>query len=104
MTQSDVRARITQNPKFKELVSKRTRLAFSLSLLVLVPFYIYMFLTSTAPALFTKPISEGGVITVGWPIAAAFVVGSWLLTGVYVWRANGEFDELSKEILKEVSK
>ena len=104
MTQSDVNARILRNPKFKELVSKRTRFAFLLSALVLVPFYTYMFLTSAAPAIFTKPIAEGSIVTIGWPIAALIVVGSWLLTGVYVWRANTEFDTLSKEVLKEVSK
>jgi len=27
---------------------------------------------------------------------------SFLLTGVYVWRANGEFDRLTKQIIDEV--
>ena len=32
------------------------------------------------------------------------VVGGWLLTGVYVSRANGEFDSLNEEVLKEARK
>ena len=30
--------------------------------------------------------------------------GGWLLTGVYVSRANGEFDSLTEEVLKEAQK
>ena len=41
---------------------------------------------------------------IGWPIAALFVVGGWLLTGVYVSRANGEFDSITEEVLKEARK
>lgn len=104
MTESDQVASIRRNPKFQELVSKRTRFAVVLSLLVLVPFYVFMFLTSFAPALFMKTLSEGGVITIGWPIAALIVVGSWLLTGLYVWRANSDFDQLNKDVLQEINK
>jgi uncharacterized membrane protein (DUF485 family) len=44
------------------------------------------------------------VITIGWPIAALIVIGGWLLTGVYVSRANGEFDSITEEVLKEARK
>jgi uncharacterized membrane protein (DUF485 family) len=32
------------------------------------------------------------------------VVGSWLTTGIYIRRANGEFDALNEQILKESNK
>ncbi|QKV56783.1 MAG: DUF485 domain-containing protein [Dechloromonas sp.] len=51
-------------------------------LLVLVPYYTFMFLVSTQPQLFAARIGEGSVITIGWPIAALIVIGGWLLTGV----------------------
>ena len=34
----------------------------------------------------------------------AWGIGGWLLTGVYVCRANGEFDRLTQEVLKEANK
>jgi uncharacterized membrane protein (DUF485 family) len=71
---------------------------------VLVPYYTYMLLVSLQPQLFAGKISDGSVITIGWPIAALIVVGGWLLTGVYVSRANGEFDRLTEEVLKEARK
>ncbi len=104
MSQNSIQSKIRSNPKFAELVGKRTRFAIILSLVVLVPYYTFMFLVSTQPQLFAAKIAEGGVITIGWPIAALFVVGGWLLTGVYVSRANGEFDEITAEVLKEARK
>ena len=104
MSQQNIQAKIRSNPKFAEMVGKRTRFAILLSLIVLVPYYSYMLLVSLQPQLFAAKISEGSVITIGWPIAALIVIGGWLLTGVYVSRANGEFDRLNEEILKEARK
>ncbi len=104
MSQNSVQAKIRSNPKFAEMVGKRTRFAILLSLIVLVPYYTYMLLVSLQPQLFAAKIAEGSVITIGWPIAALIVVGGWLLTGVYVSRANGEFDSLNQEVLEEARK
>jgi uncharacterized membrane protein (DUF485 family) len=101
MHQPTVQARIRQNPKFAELVSKRTRLAIMLSIIVLVPYYSFMMITAFNPALLAQPISEGSIVTIGWPVGAAIIIGSWLTTAVYIRRANGEFDKLNKEILHE---
>ena len=104
MSQNSVQAKIRSNPKFAEMVGKRTRFAILLSLILLVPYYTYMLLVSLQPQLFAAKIAEGSVITIGWPIAALIVVGGWLLTGVYVSRANGEFDSLNQEVLEEARK
>jgi uncharacterized membrane protein (DUF485 family) len=104
MSQNTIQVKIRKNPKFAELVGKRTRFAIILSLVVLVPYYTFMLLVSQQPQLFAAKISEGSVITIGWPIAALIVIGGWLLTGVYVSRANGEFDSLTEEVLKEAGK
>jgi len=104
MSDNTIHAKIRSNPKFAELASKRSRFAILLSLVVLVPYYTFMFLVSFQPALFADKIGEGSVITIGWPIAALMVFGGWLMTGVYVSRANGEFDRLNNEILSEARK
>lgn len=104
MHQSTIQTRIRQNPKFAEMVSKRTRLAILLSLIVLVPYYTFMMITAFNPALLAQPISDGSIITIGWPVGAILVIGAWLTTAVYIRRANGEFDQLNKEILDEASK
>jgi uncharacterized membrane protein (DUF485 family) len=100
---STVQARIRRNPKFAKLVSRRTRLAVLLSSVVLVPYYTFMMVTAFKPALLAQPISEGSIITIGWPIGALIIIGAWLTTAVYIRRANGEFDKLNQEILAEAA-
>ena len=104
MSKDSIQVKIRANPKFAELVGKRTRFAIILSLVVLVPYYSFMLLVSLQPQIFAAKISEGSVITIGWPIAALLVIGGWLLTGVYINRANGEFDAITEEVLKEARK
>ncbi|MDP2882222.1 MAG: DUF485 domain-containing protein [Azonexus sp.] len=104
MSKSSVQAKIRSNPKFAEMVGKRTRFAIILSLVVLVPYYTFMMLTAFNPAFLAQPIGEGSVITIGWPIGVILVVGSWLTTGIYIRRANGEFDSLNEQVLKESHK
>ena len=104
MSLPSIQEKIRGNPKFAELVGKRTRFAIILSLVVLLPYYSYMLLVSLQPQILAAKISEGSVITIGWPIAALIIIGGWLLTGVYVSRANGEFDSITAEVLKEARK
>lgn len=104
MSQPTMQTKIRQNPKFAELVAKRTRFALLLSVIVLVPYYTFMMITAFNPAWLAQPLSDEGIMTIGWPIGAALIIGSWLLTGIYIHRANGEFDDLTTEILKEARK
>src|SRR5262245_64359839 len=93
--------RIRANPKFRELESQRSRLAWLLSAIVLAAYYGLMVVVAFWPHALHAPLSDGGVITIGVPIGVAVIVLSWVLTGLYVYRANTAFDELSQEILSE---
>lgn len=94
--------RIENNAHFKELVEKRQRFAAILSLVVLVIYVSFILLIAFAPGWLGTPISAGSSITRGIPIGVGVIVISFILTGVYVWRANGEFDRLNKAVLQEV--
>ena len=59
-----------------------------------------MMIVAFNPEILHRTLGDG-VMTVAWPIGVVLVVGSWLLTGVYIRRANGEFDQLNQQILKE---
>lgn len=103
MSQDSIQEKIRRNPKFSEMVGKRTRFAITLTLIVLIPYYIFMMVTAFYPNLLAQPIGTG-VMTFGWPIAALMILGSWITTGLYVRRANSEFDALNEQILKESQK
>lgn len=98
---SAVYERVRKNPKFQEFVARRSRFALLLSAVVLVAYYGFMMVVAFAPQLLRAPLGEGSTTTIGWPIGAALIIGSWLLTGWYIHRANGEFDALNEEVIKE---
>ncbi|MGL5359810.1 MAG: DUF485 domain-containing protein [Shewanella sp.] len=94
--------RILQDPNFQELVSKRQRFAWTLSAIMLGMYLAFILLIAFAPAWLGTPLTEGATITRGIPIGVGLILASFLLTGIYVFRANGEFDELNKKIINGV--
>ncbi|AUY26762.1 MAG: DUF485 domain-containing protein [Mixta calida] len=95
-------ARIENSARFKELVQKRQRFALILSIIMLILYVGFILLIAFAPDWLGAPLHEGTNVTRGIPIGVGLIVISFLLTGVYVWRANGEFDRLTKQIIDEV--
>ena len=94
--------RIENSAHFRELVATRQRFAAIWSLIVLVIYVGFILLIAFAPGWLGTPLHAGTSVTRGIPIGIGVIVISFLLTGVYVWRANGEFDRLTKSVLKEV--
>ncbi|MHA6193974.1 DUF485 domain-containing protein [Pseudomonas wadenswilerensis] len=95
-------AQIRANPKFHDLVRRRSRLAWSLSAAVLGAYYLFMAVVAFQPLWLHAPLAEGRQLTLGIPVAAALIVLSWLLTGWYVRNANTRFDALSADLLEEL--
>lgn len=100
MTKEQVE-QVKNNPKYQELVSKRSAFAWMLSIVMLVIYYAFIMLIAFKPELLGMKTGEG-VMTIGIPIGIAIIVISFVLTGIYVRRANGEFDALSQQIKDEL--
>ena len=96
--------RMRVNPKFQELVHKRGSFAWTLAAIVLVLFYGFFLLVAFSPALLGQKIAEGSMWPIGYTIELCLFVFFWLTTVVYVRRANGEFDELTQQLIKEAQK
>ncbi|MBK9441427.1 MAG: DUF485 domain-containing protein [Comamonadaceae bacterium] len=92
------------NPKFQELVEKRGRFAWTLAAIVLVLFYGFVLMVAYGPAVLGRPLSEGGMLTVGVAFELFLFIFFWVLSFIYVRRANGEFDNLTQEIIKQARK
>lgn len=95
--------KIQENPQFQELVKRRNRFAWPMAILVLVVYYTYILVIAFNPTFFATPISSSSVITIGIPIGAGIILMSWILTGVYVYRANTVFDTLTTQIEKDAA-
>jgi uncharacterized membrane protein (DUF485 family) len=96
-------SRIRVNPKYAELKQKRSGFGWMLTLMMMVVYYGYIALIAFNPEFLSQRMGEG-VTTVGVPIGMGVIVFTIIITGIYVRRANDEFDRLTREILQEVSK
>jgi uncharacterized membrane protein (DUF485 family) len=93
-------ARITANPKYRELTRKRSSFGWTLTILMMIVYYGYIALIAFNKPFLSTPIGAG-VTTLGVPIGMGVIIFTIVITGIYVRRANSEFDALTAEILKE---
>lgn len=99
--QQDIVEKVRNNPKYKELVAKRTPFIYILSALMLAVYYGFILIIAFAPGILGQPIGNS-VITVGIPTGLGIIIFAFVVTGIYVYRANGEFDRLTKEIKEDL--
>lgn len=91
---ADVR-RIALSPAFAQLKARRNALALRLSIAMCAIYYGFVLMIAFGKSTLATPLS--GVITLGLPLGLGVILSAIVLTGLYVRRANGEFDRLSAQ-------
>lgn len=94
---------IEAHPKYAQLKQRRNRLGVVLTVLMLVVYYGYIALIAFDKPFLAKPVGTG-VMSVGVPVGMAVIIFTVVITGIYVRRANSEYDQLTQDILKDVAK
>ena len=102
MAASSVEA-IQKNPKYQQLVTERRSLGFWLSAAMCVIYFGFILLVAFAPGFLGASLT-GGVTTIGIVVGLLVIVAAFLLTAFYVSRANGTYDALTQDIVREASK
>ena len=96
---SDLTTRILNDPNYQKLKTRRTRFGWWLTIAMLIVYYGFIVLVA-----FDKPFLAtrlgAGVTTIGMPIGLAVIVFTVIITGIYVRRANSEYDALTEQIVK----
>ena len=93
--------RILSNPKFQELVRTRSGFAWTLAAVMLAIYLGFILLVAFAPGLMAAKVG-GGVTSLGIVLGLVVIVSAFLLTGIYVQRANARFDDLTRDLTKEI--
>lgn len=89
---------IKRDPNFRELVARRTRFAWLLSALMVLSYFGFILLVAFVPGFLGQPIGDG-VTTIGIPLGLLVIFSAFVLTGIYVHRANTKFDALTEKIV-----
>jgi uncharacterized membrane protein (DUF485 family) len=89
--------RILADPQFQTLVRRRSAFAWTLSAIMVV-----IYLGFTLLAAFAKPLMAttvfGSATSLGIVLGLLVIILAFVLTGLYVSRANREFDRLTAAI------
>jgi uncharacterized membrane protein (DUF485 family) len=93
-------SRVTNDPRFRQLVARRSRFAWTLAVVMLAIYYGFILIIAFAPALLGIPLAPGAVTTIGIPVGVLIIIAAFVLTGIYVRRANAEFDALNQQIIE----
>ncbi|MCK0505949.1 DUF485 domain-containing protein [Aromatoleum anaerobium] len=101
--QNDMVARVIANPKYQQLVKTRSSYGWLLTALMMFVYYGFIAIIAFNKEVFSQRLGEG-VMTVGIPVGFGVIVFTIIITGIYVRRANSEFDTLTQEIIKETGK
>lgn len=90
--------KIERDPNYQELIRRRSSLGWSLSLIIMIIYFGFILLVAYAPKFLGSPLGSS-VITIGIPIGLFVIVSAFLLTGVYVAKANASYDPLIRKII-----
>lgn len=94
--------RIVQNPRFQELVRRRSSFAWTLAAVMLAIYLAFILAVAFAPGLMATKIG-GGVTSLGIVLGLVVIVSAFLLTGIYVTRANTLFDDLTRDLRRDLT-
>ncbi|MEA3522553.1 MAG: DUF485 domain-containing protein [Campylobacterota bacterium] len=93
---------IKADPNFQKLVSERSKFAWKLTISMLVVYFLFILTIAFNPSALGTPLGDDTVTTVGIPIGIIIIIFAFALTGIYVKRANSEFDDLTQKIKDKV--
>ncbi|MCF6201293.1 MAG: DUF485 domain-containing protein [Hydrogenimonas sp.] len=91
---------VANDESYIALVKKRGRFAWSLAAAISIIYFSFISLIAFYPQVLSIKVFGSNVITLGIPVGIGVIFCAFALTGIYVLRANREFDRLNRELLK----
>ena len=97
----DLVQQLKRDLNYHKLVKSRSRFGWWLTAAMMVVYYGYILLIAFDKEFLATKTGEG-VMTWGMPIGLFVIIFTVLVTGVYVRRANSQYDELTQAIHDKV--
>lgn len=100
-TSRDLVAEVTRNPKYQELLRKRSRISLIFFAITIVIYAGFILTLAFDPELFGRPIGDL-TMSIGVLTATIVLVSASVLVSTYVYISNKVFDPLLKDIIEEL--
>ncbi|SNZ08881.1 Uncharacterized membrane protein, DUF485 family [Persephonella hydrogeniphila] len=90
--------KILQDSEFQSLIKKVTTVSLIFTAAIMIVYYSFILLLAYGKDFLSQPVSEGSATTIGIPIGIGVIVAAWILTGLYVYWANKNYDPMVKKL------
>jgi len=94
--------RVVRNPTFQTLIHERTRFGWMLTVIMLIVYFGFIGLIAFDKSLLAMKV--GGTASLGLFLGVGVIVFAFILTGIYVARANTRFDALTADLNRSLGK
>lgn len=94
--------KILSNPEFQKLARKKATLGWTFSAMMFVIYVVYIATIGLYPEAFGIPVSEGATSTWGIYVGVFVIIFAFAITGIYVYKANGEFENTTQKVVRDV--
>ena len=91
-----------ESEPFRRIVRRKWTVSVLLTLCLFALYYGFILLIALDKAFLSRRIGE--FTTLGIPLGVAVIVGSWVLTAIYVLWANRSYDSEVAKLREEVEK
>ena len=91
------------HPEFQSMAKRKTSLGLTFSIITLIVWFGYLLLVGFDPDMFAAPLSAGSTIPVGFYIVVAIMIFVPVITWIYVSKANGEFDTMTRKVIDDIN-
>ena len=98
---SSLEKNIFRSKDFKSLIKRKSFISWLLSAVTLLTYFFFILLVAFFPEVLGLRISDESIITIGIPIGVSIILLAFISTGIYVFIANKEFDQIERIILKK---
>lgn len=99
----DKARRVLHHPDFQRMARSKSRLSWILSVLMFVVYVVFIGYIGIDPKAFGTPVSPGSVTTWGIYLGLFVIVFAVAITGLYVFKANGEYERITRRVIREVA-
>ena len=101
MADSERLARVAADPRYLALTRQRGRFTWTLTIVMLIAYFGFILLIAFDKAVLARPIGDG-VMSIGIPVGLGVILLAIGLTGLYVRRANRDYDAMVQDLAEDV--
>ena len=92
---------VLSNPNFQALVRERSGFGWTLTIIMLVIYFGFILLVAFGKGFLATKVGSG-VTTVGMIIGLIVILSAFVLTGIYTFRANSRYDDLTEKLRRDM--